>query len=78
MTLSRWCAATEPEIWELNTNDGDGNWTATPITVSPHDLCRYERRHDRSHLDCCAGDDEKESWACTCACHEGGSGRRMT
>jgi hypothetical protein len=75
--ISRWCAAPGPEVWVSlgDGSDGDGDET---FTVDQHDRCRSERWHDRNHYDCCASDIEKESWDCTCACHAGSPGRRMT
>lgn len=79
MTLSRWCANPDGEEAVLYEQSPEGgSFTETVIRVSGHDLCRSERWHDRSHVDCCAGVDEKESWACGCDCHAGSTGRRMT
>lgn len=79
MTVSRWCADPTLHQFEIHSKpDGGGEWTSETVQVTGHQLCVHERWHDESHTSCCARADELESWACTCGCHEGGSGRRMT
>lgn len=66
--ISRWCAAAEPEIWTSLGLNGDPD---EDFPVDQRRRCEFERRHDTHHIDCCASDNEKESWACTCPCHSG-------
>ena len=66
--LSRWCAAGAIEVDEL----GEDYKTWETVSVSGHDWCRGERWHDEYHgkdPGCCAGPEERESWACECDCH---------
>lgn len=69
MTVSRWCAATEPEIWTELGRDGEPD---EDFPVDPHRRCAFERRKghdDECHRECCWGELEAESRDCTCMCH---------
>ena len=66
--LSRWCAAGTVEVDVL----GEDLRTWETVPASGHDRCHSERWHDEFHgrdPGCCAGPEERESWACECPCH---------
>jgi len=68
MSRSRWCAAGTIEIDVLR--EDFKTWETVP--ASGHGWCRGERWHDEWHgkdPGCCAGSEERESWACECDCH---------
>ena len=68
--LSRWCAAGTIEV-EVCEDPGSGVWETRQS--SGHGWCQSERWHDEYHgkdPGCCAGPEERESWACECPCHE--------
>ena len=66
--LSRWCAAGTIEVDVLR--EDFKTWDT--VTASGHKWCQGERWHDEYHgkdPGCCAGPEERESWACECRCH---------
>ena len=68
INLSRWCAADTIEVGILR--EDFKTWDTVPS--SGHDWCQNERWHDEYHgkdPGCCAGPEERESWACECGCH---------
>ena len=67
-TLSRWCAERTITTTHLTTESGEPE----DVQMSGHVWCGQQRWHDEYHgkdPGCCASPDEKESWACSCACH---------
>lgn len=68
--LSQWCSTPHFNMLELLPDGGEETYQ-----VSGHMVCLSNRWHTINHWDCCFGDNEAESWGCTCECHEGQRGR---